>query len=270
MAKVRKTRGALIHLLALSLVSFLLITISVRWKYNSTFIQVAVISAMAPIQEIVAKSTHLLSRGVSFYFDLVAVRKKSEALKKELNSLKAEAARMAELNMENQRLRKMLAFKENSPLGLLAARVIGISATNWSRAIIIDRGSADGLRDDMSVITQEGLVGRIIEVGLGNSKVMLMTDVRSAVDGIVQRSRSGGVVVGASDGISLMKYLQLDADVRPGDLVISSGMGGVFPKGLIVGKVKKLSSRGQSLFKEAEIEPAAKLTSLEEVFVVVK
>lgn len=270
MAKVRNTREAVIHLLALSLVCFLLITISVKKKYNSTFIQIAVISALAPVQDFAAKSINLMSRGVNFYFDLVGVKKENETLKKELNSLKADAARLAELNLENQRLRQMLAFKENSPLKLVAARVIGVDATNWSRTIIIDRGSGDGLRDDMSVATPNGLVGKLIEVSPAYSKAMLLTDGRSAVDGIVQRSRASGVVFGTSEGTSIMRYLPLDADVRPGDLIISSGMGGVFPKGLVVGKVKKLDNSGQSLFKEAEIDLGATLANLEEVFVIVK
>jgi len=123
---------------------------------------------------------------------------------------------------------------------------------------------------DMAVVSAEGLVGRVIGVGNQHAKVLLIIDGNSAVDSFIQRSRARGVLVGLGREMCLLKYVQRNEDVQVGDKVISSGMGGVFPKGLIVGTVQEVVRGSSGLFQRVEVEPAANFSRLEEVMVVIE
>jgi len=179
-----------------------------------------------------------------------------------------------ELSQENERLKALLDFKEENPdLTVYGARVIGKSPGNWFNTLTIDRGSEDGVAVDMAVVTEKGLVGRVIEVGGHWSKVLSIIDSQCAVSAIAQRSRDNGTLQGDTtlydgEGLCRMVYLPQDATVREGDIVITSGLGDIFPKGLPIGTVVGLENEPFAVYKTALIQPGVDFKHLEEVLVI--
>lgn len=170
-----------------------------------------------------------------------------------------------ELEAENDRLRRLLEFRRSVRFNTVPARVIG---KDYSY-LTIDRGADAGIVEQMCAMTYEGVVGRVLSVGGRTSKILLMWDSNNRLGGIVQRSRVQGIVQGDQEGRFIMRYLEANADVKPGDLIVTSGEGGVFPKGLAVGTVADVTRRRGQLFQTAVLSPAADLDRLEEVLVAV-
>jgi rod shape-determining protein MreC len=140
----------------------------------------------------------------------------------------------------------------------------------WTRTIVLDKGSSNGIEKDHAVIASGGVVGRIIEVNGGSSRVILTTDLRSNIDVIIERSRVKGVVEGnGTDGL-VMKYVRQVDEVKVGDQVVTSGLSGVFPKGLLVGEVTKVEKSTDNFFKHVEVRPAVDLGRLEEVLILME
>lgn len=201
------------------------------------------------------------------YISLTKIQEDNQFLKNKIKQLKQEALKNVEQLKTFERLSKVLEYKLASENEMVLATVIGADSLSWSRMITIDRGTSDGVEKNMAVVTHKGLVGHIIQVAPGFSKVLLITDVRNAVDALDQNYRTRGVVVGKGSNTCEMKYISQDADIQVGDPVISSGLGGVFPKGLLIGKVSQVGESKEGLFKNVTITPAVKLSFLEEVFV---
>lgn len=178
---------------------------------------------------------------------------------------------LEELRQENARLREMLGYAPRAQWKLRAARVIGRDASNWWKTIVLDRGSADGVRENMALVTPAGLVGKTIEIGPRVSRALLISDPNCKVSALLQESRDHGVVegVGASSDARprcVLLYLPREATVNAGAWVVASGLGGVFPKGVVIGQIESISSGG--LQQSAVIKPAVNLARLEEVFIV--
>ncbi len=153
------------------------------------------------------------------------------------------------------------------PDAFVVATVIGRDATQWSKVVILNKGTRDGVRPNLAVVTDAGVIGHVIQASGGTSKVLLVTDGRSAVDSLFQESRVSGVVVGTGEDHGEMKYVPKEAEVHVGDKVLSSGLGGTFPKGLRIGVVTHVTKKKQGLFQDILIAPSADLTRLEEVLV---
>ncbi len=149
----------------------------------------------------------------------------------------------------------------------VVATVIGRDATQWSKVVILNKGTTDGVRPNLAVVTDAGVIGHVIQASGGSAKVLLITDGRSAVDSLFQESRVTGVVVGTGDDYGEMKYVPKEAEVHVGDKVLSSGLGGTFPKGLRIGVVTNVIKKKQGLFQDILIAPSADLTRLEEVLI---
>lgn len=179
-----------------------------------------------------------------------------------------------ELAAENERLKELLQFKQENPdLIIPGARIIGKNPGNWFNTLVIDRGEKDGVAVDMAVMTDKGLVGRVIEVGNHWSKVLSIIDSQSAVSAIVQRSRDNGTLQGDTtlydgEGLCRMVYLPQDATVKEGDVVITSGLGDIFPKGLPIGEVVRVENEPFAVYKTAVVRPWADFKRLEEVLVI--
>lgn len=179
-----------------------------------------------------------------------------------------------ELAAEVERLQGLLQFKEENPdVTVYGARVISKNPGNWFNTLVVDRGSDDGVDVDMAVMTEKGLVGRVIEVGKHWSKVLTIIDSESAVSAIAQRSRDNGTVQGDTtlydgEGLCRMIYLPQDATVREGDVVITSGLGDIFPKGLYIGEVVRVENEPFAVYKTAVIKPGADFQRLEEVLII--
>jgi len=174
-----------------------------------------------------------------------------------------------EIAQENKRLKALLNFKQKSPLRLIAARVIGRSVDNWSSNLILDKGSNNGIKEGMVVVSPQGLVGKVIESTQSSSKVLLINDPSQGVSSIVQRSRQEGLVSGTLSGNLIMRYLPDDADVVVGDIVVTSEISRVYPKGLLIGKIIIVGRDFSGLCRYAMIKPVAPLSNIEEVLVII-
>ena len=191
-------------------------------------------------------------------------------LKNELSGLKEKLIKYQDLLAENERLKKILSIKSEAGYSIIIASVIARDAASWSDSIIIDKGSKNRISEGMAVTAPDGVVGKVQEVYPDFSKVSLISDPNFSVAAILQRSRQGGIVSGALSNNLMMRYLDKDADVKVGDLVLTSSISNIFPKGIPIGKVTSvgIDTGGFSLF--AVIEPIVKLTALEEVMVILK
>lgn len=232
-------------------------------------IQPLILESLAPFQKVVNGGTGAVGRVWSDYINLVDLGKDNQKLSIRVLDLEAEVNRLKEAEMKLWRLQKLMGFSMEKHIEALPVNVLGREADNWSRMILLDKGKNAGLEKGMAVITSEGLVGRVHQTTGGKSKALLITDWRSSVDAMVQRSRARGVVVGKSSQLIEMKYIPLNADVRIGDTVVSSGLGGVFPKGLLVGRVVKVIQKRNALFQRAVLIPAVDVTEVEEALIIV-
>jgi rod shape-determining protein MreC len=190
-------------------------------------------------------------------------------LKRENEQLRQEALSAGELRLENQQMRDQLQIKGTKPtLSWIPARVIGYDANPLVHSQTISVGTREGVADGMTVITTEGLVGRVLSSGPTTSRVLLCTDVSSSVNALLQDSRARGVVNGSQTGLLAMRYIGQGDVVRSGDRVLTSGLGGNFPPGLLVGHVVDVRQKDVDMFKESRIEPAVDFDRIEEVLVV--
>ncbi|MFH1459102.1 MAG: rod shape-determining protein MreC [Candidatus Omnitrophota bacterium] len=184
---------------------------------------------------------------------------------KELKNLKFQLNNFNELKLENERLRKLLELKQNFEFAFQPAQVIGKEPTNWLDSLIINKGTNHNIFINQPIMDASGLIGKIIEVGNDWAKVLLISDLNSRVVVLVQRTREEGMLEGIGRGMCRLKYLPLDADVKLNDIVISAGVGGVYPKGLLVGRVESIRLQRGGIYKSCIIKPAVKLSQVEEV-----
>lgn len=212
--------------------------------------------AVADVADTVGRARHLAEE--------------NRALRAEVARLQAELEQRTELELENRDLRNLLGLKSReSPGELWPVRVIARDPSPFVQAITIDRGSEGGVRDNMVVITWRGLVGRVIQTYSTSARVLLITDVNSSVSGRIQKpeSRATGVVRGrGADGL-VMKFIPQDADLRTDDLVITSGLGGIFPEGITIGRVTQVRRMAVEALQEAYLEPVVDMNQLERLFV---
>jgi rod shape-determining protein MreC len=177
---------------------------------------------------------------------------------------------MRELELENRDLRRLLGLRERAPAGsLLPVNVIAQDPLAMVQAVMVDRGASDGVAVNLPVITWRGVVGRVVEVQPTAAKVLLVTDVNSAVSARIQdpASRATGVIRGTGDGRLLLQYVPRTDRLRTGDTAITSGIGGVFPSGLVIGRVLQIRQKDVEVFQEALVEPAVDMRNLERVYI---
>lgn len=204
-------------------------------------------------------------QGMVFYYQNLI---ENERLKQEIGLIQRQQFEAEELYRENMRLRRLLDFKEKSVYPLTAAKVIGYDPSQISSIIVINKGRSQGILAGNAVITNDGLVGRIIELGESTSKVLMINDINSGVAALIQRSRQKGLATGRLGGSIALRYLPADADVEISDLVVTSGLGGLFPKGILIGQIKQIRQEDSPLEKLALIQPSVELDNIEEVLVV--
>jgi rod shape-determining protein MreC len=209
----------------------------------------------------------------SFVFELFDLRQRNSELVQRNASLLAENFALREVEQENQRLRQILSFAQTRP-GLelrgaqIVARVIGAEATNFLEYLILDLGQRHGIEVGMPVVTDQGLVGRISEVNNATSKVLLITDSSSQVNSVLQSSRLNGIVRGDPSGALLMDFIPQGAVFSVGEVVLTSGIGGKFPRGIPIGQVVQINQRDIDVFQQAVVQPTVNFDALELVAVV--
>jgi rod shape-determining protein MreC len=197
-----------------------------------------------------------------------AILRENARLRREVRRLTRENARLAEAAEENVRLRETLGLRRNVPLETVAAEVISRKASSWFDTATIDRGRRAGITPGAAVVNFRGLVGQVVESDLLSSQVVAITDPASAVGAMVRRSRSSGILRGQGSDYLALTYLPKDADVKESDIVVTSGMGGVIPKGFVVGRVVKVLRGTAAGTTTALVRPSVRLDEIEEVLVV--
>jgi len=229
-----------------------------------------ILTAFSPFQ----KTCHIFYKWnrelVKTYYELINLREENQHLREEVKELRQKINEYMEDGVTNLRLRKLLKFKNRVNYTMLPAEVIGKDATSWFKTVIIDRGEKDDIDKGMPVVTYDGLVGYIIEVAVSTAKVLLIIDENSRVAVLVRRTRDEGILIGDSADYCRMLYLSKTADIKRGDVVITSGLGGLYPKNLVVGMIDKIEKKDYGLFQDVQIIPSTDFSKLEEVFVLQK
>jgi len=230
-------------------------------------------TAVAPLQGALS----LVSEDVASQFeaaaDIRALRARNAELETLSNSLMVENVRLREVERENELLRQMLNYTRNNPqftyeTTAVKGRSIGFDPTNLLYYVYVDVGARNGIAKDMPVVTDRGLVGRVTAVGANSAQVLMLIDPASSVNAIIQNSRVTGVVRGNIDGTITMERIPPNEEVSPGDIVLTSGLGGNFPDKLVIGQVTEVLQRDQDMFQVARIRPTVDFGKLEVMLVI--
>lgn len=224
---------------------------------------------LRPFQVVASAVGHAASSTWGTYVGLVGVSRENETLHEKMRLLEAERHRTAEIELQNQRLRLLLDFRTELPDEAIAARIVGRDSTGLFESFTLDRGSRDGVSVGMAVVCADGVVGRVAQVSPRASRVLLMTNHNSGIDAIIQRTRARGIVEGVLEGDARMKYLKRTEDVVVGDVVVTSGLDGIYPKGIRIGRIMGVKKKEYGLFQVAQIVPSVDFSRLEEVLIVV-
>jgi len=268
MADFLRRNRVLLTSCGLLVLSILLVSVTVRSPHARDPIARALLDGLAPLQAGVTLVRTTVVRVWSGYIWLVDVSRENRELHGQLAILDQQAAHLKELAHANQRLEALLGFRAGLEGEVYGARVIGHDPLLASRTITVDRGERDGIRTGMAVLSPQGVVGHIIEVSWTAARALALTDHNSGIDAVVQRTRARGIVQGAMEKGCHMKYLRRDEDVVVGDRVVTSGMDGIFPKGILIGEVTDVSRHDRGLLQVATIQPSAPLERIEEVLLV--
>ncbi len=263
-----KSRGGWV-LVALVVAAFLLTTVYYREGESGPLRQVrgVVHGVTAPVGRTGAVLTSPL-RAVGAWFSGATVsRAELEALQEQNATLRQRIVELEEARLENERLRDLVGFVEAREFDALGARIIARPANMWEAVVTIDRGSVDGVEPDMPVLTSHGLLGKVIETAERSSRVRLITDQQSGVAAMLQSSRAEGVVTGSIDGGLTMEFVSREATVTVGDAVLSSGLGGIYPRGLFIGEVAEVQQAEADLHPAIRVRSNVDLASVEEVLV---
>lgn len=226
------------------------------------------ISLIAPFQKASTSSIRFLRDIWLHYFFLVHVAKENDNLEKELGRAFEKNIQLKELKLSNSRLRSLLNFQETITDRVLSAEVVGKDPSPWFKTILIDKGKGDGVEKGMAVVIPKGIAGQVTDVSSHYSKVLLIIDQNSAVDALVQGDRARGIIQGGSGGQCIFKYVLRKHDIATGETVVSSGLDGVFPKGLGVGFVSSVHKPKSGIFQEVTVTPYVDFEKLEEVLIV--
>ena len=251
---------------------FALVLMSLRAKQRKgvEFFDVLLMEICSPLEKASTLVIKTVQKTFQEHVFLVNVEKENRVLKRKVMELQEENRRMTEVKLANERLKRLLQFREETPLSMIGAEVIGQDPSSWFKSVTVDKGERDGVKKGMAVICPAGVIGQILKTAPDYATVLLITDYNSAVDSIVQRTRAKAIVEGRGENRCQLKYLLRTEEVAVGDAVVTSGLGGNFPKGLTVGEVKKVDKKGHGVFQYAELVPSVDMTKLEEVFVIME
>lgn len=248
-------------------VNFLVITMTSRKSLPVSGVEHVGISITSPFQYMVTRVVGFGEDIWTTYFASVLAVEENHRLKSELARANEIQNRYEELELENARLKKFVNFTQSVPATYVAAQVIARDPSPWFKTIMIDKGGSDGLEKGAPVVVSEGIVGKVIEVAAGYSRVLLITDRNCAVDALVQNSRVRGMVKGSNKATCSFVYALRKDEVKPGEMIVSSGLDQVFPKGLKIGRVLDVKKVHSQLFQDIIIQTSVDFDRLEEVLV---
>jgi rod shape-determining protein MreC len=252
-----------------SLVAACLVLLTLQTRgYGSTALDVFSV-VTTPIQTGLAKASRATFGLWTTYLDWKNVRAENRRLREEVQDLRVRALRVTETDDENRRLRRLLALQENLPLTTLSGEIIAREWGGWIRSLTVNRGRGDNVPRLTAVISPNGLIGRVVEVRPTASIVQVLTDPASTVGAHVLRTRTPGIVEGDPRGTLRFKFMARDgASIQSGDILVTAGQGGLFPRGIPIGTVRAIDNRGAALFHYAELTPAVDFARIDEVLLV--
>jgi rod shape-determining protein MreC len=260
---------------SIALAAILLITSLIILSYSAVrlsetgLLRKIVLETAAPIEDVINISLKSLHNVWKRYLFLVGLEDENRRLRHENAVLNEQVNQYREGYLEGIRLRDLLSIKDDFKHRAVVARVIDNDRTTLFKTLLINKGTAEGLRVGLPVLADRGIVGRIIETSWHASRVLLMIDENSNIDALIQRSRAQGILQGAGSAGCNLKYISRLEDIQAGDVVVSSGLAGVFPKGLLLGVVTGTSRREGGLFQKIDVSPAVDFGRLEEVLALV-
>ncbi len=249
-------------LAALSLFSY-----GLKYDAGQSLLQRLAMGAAAPVQKLVTLCVESVENAWTRYVRLVGLEEENRKLRGAIGELEAQLTLYRQGYLEAQRLQALLSMEEREPYRFLAARVIGREQAALSKTLWIDKGQAHGLKPGMPVMALPGLIGRLTNVSWHSARVQLLIDEGSSVDVLVERTRQQGMLRGAGSRGCVVRYISKIQDVREGDVILTSGLSNIFPKGLLVGKVVHTDRADAGMFLNIRVAPFADFTSLEEVLV---
>lgn len=258
-----KVRGVLV-LGTVVAACLLLLTIQTRGRSTAAADLVALVTT--PVQSGLARVNRAAVATWSTYLDWKNVRAENRRLRDENQQLRVASLQVSETATENQRLRRLLRMQERLPLETMGAEIIAREWGGWVRSLTVNRGRGDNITRLTAVIAPEGLIGRVIDVRTGVSVIQVLTDPASTVGAHVVRTRTAGIVEGDPRGTMRLKYMAREGGgIQVGDLVVTSGAGGVVPRGIPVGRVRAIDDRGSALFHYAALTPVVDFARVDEV-----
>lgn len=255
--------------LLVSAVAVCLLLLTLQTRGYGARVADALALVTTPIQAGIAKAHRAAVASWETYLDWKNVRAENRRLREEIQQLRVEGLRVRETNNENRRLRRLLALQERLPLTTVSGEIIARDWGGWIRALTVNRGRGDKIPRMTAVISPDGLVGRVVQVRPGASIVQALTDPASTVGAHVVRTRTPGIVEGEPSGALRFKYMARDgAQIQVGDVLVTSGQGGLFPRGLPVGRVRSIDDRGSALFHYAILDPAVDFARVADVLLI--
>jgi rod shape-determining protein MreC len=255
---------------ALTVGHIILISAQVNTKRGVPMLEAVTFGVFAEVQRAASSVISGVREGWTGYFALQQVREENERLRQEVGQLQIKLQQERALAQQSRGLQNLLELRQRTDLATAAAGVIAGGASPDFRTVTIDKGTSDGLRPDQAVISPAGVVGRVIMPSARASKVQLLIDRNAAAGALVERSRAQGVVLGTGADRLRMEYVSSAADVKVGDLVVTSGIDGIYPKGFVIGQIESIErgAGGTGMFSAIVIKPAVDFTSVEDVLVV--
>jgi len=253
-------------LIPLLILNLALLSIQIEDPAGTYLFRKWMLQAGSPFFKLSSGVSHGVRSAWTGYFWLRGARQENERLLEKVRQLELRNDAAAQIESENARLRRLMDFKEALPVRSLGARVVGRGPDYMASVIYIDRGSSDGVRVNAPVIGENGVLGRVAVASSRTSQVQLITDADAAVGALVERTRSQGVLGGSGDPLLELKYIGNTEQVELDDVVVTSGLDGIFPKGLPLGRVVE-SQKGKTVFRLVRVQPVADLLHIEEVLV---
>lgn len=250
------------------LIPVLAIDTSTRAPRDYRLFDRALVAVTSPLQSLVSLTLDGAASFLQNYVFLFETRRDNLTLLEENRKLRSQIATYKELEQENSRLRRIFDFQVKNKLETLVAQVVAKDVSADFRAIRINRGADAGIQPDMAVLTPEGIIGRVLRTTANSADIVTLLDPLSGIDVIAERSRARGVVEGLSEDTCALRYALRTDDIQPGDILVSSGLGGVFPKGIPVGIVSRVNRKSFGITQDVEVRPTADFSKLEEIMVV--
>lgn len=229
--------------------------------WQSSFVK----EALFTVLKIPLSAVHALSNEVKHLAGYHRLAQENKVLREMVGKLTTQAEGFKAAALENERLRKLLDFKSSQVHQVIPSQVIGRDASLWTRTLLIDKGKREGVRIGMPAVSHEGLVGRVLDLGESVSRLLLLTDADSRVGVVLTDSREQGLLVGEGKALCRLRYLSLETEIRLQESVLTSGAGGIFPKGILVGHVVSVGRESDGMHQYALVRPAVRFKALEEV-----